>query len=72
MQHWILVSENLFLIFRFSLVQKTGLPCTALCFNLHETNEILVALADYSLRCYNTGKQPLQHLSLENQNIGLQ
>ena len=41
---------------RFGLIQKVGKPCTAIAFNLHQSNEVLVALSDYSLRCYNAGK----------------
>ena len=40
---------------RFSLVKRVGTPCTAIAFTLHQNNEVLIALSDYSLRCYNTG-----------------
>ncbi|XP_071502457.1 TBC1 domain family member 31-like [Diadema antillarum] len=39
---------------RFQLVQKTGVPCTALAFNLRHKTEYLVALSDCSLKCYDT------------------
>ncbi|RVE62489.1 hypothetical protein OJAV_G00157650 [Oryzias javanicus] len=38
---------------RFRLVQKTGQACTALAFNLRRTTEFLVALADYTIRCFD-------------------
>ncbi|XP_073233564.1 TBC1 domain family member 31-like [Porites lutea] len=38
---------------RFSLIHKTGTPCTAISFCLRRKNEVLVALADNSLRCYD-------------------
>ncbi|XP_056142116.1 TBC1 domain family member 31 [Lampris incognitus] len=38
---------------RFRLVQKTGQACTALAFNLRRTTEFLVALADYSVKCFD-------------------
>ncbi|EDO35457.1 predicted protein [Nematostella vectensis] len=38
---------------KYSLVQKTGTPSTAIAFSLRRKNEVLVALADYSLRCYD-------------------
>ncbi|KAK6174116.1 hypothetical protein SNE40_017453 [Patella caerulea] len=39
---------------RFNLVEKMGIPCTALCFNTVRTSEFLVGLADYTLQCYDT------------------
>ena len=45
--------------FRFSLIQRTGQACTALAFNIKRPTEILVALADYTVRCYDTGMSPL-------------
>ena len=42
--------------FRFSLIHKTGTPCTAISFCLRRKNEVLVALADNSLRCYDIGR----------------
>uniref|UniRef100_A0AAY5EYC4 TBC1 domain family member 31 n=1 Tax=Electrophorus electricus TaxID=8005 RepID=A0AAY5EYC4_ELEEL len=42
---------------RFQLIQKTGLACTALAFNLRRTTEFLVALSDYSIKCYDKGRQ---------------
>lgn len=41
---------------RFKLVQKTGQACTALAFNLRRTTEFLVALADYSIKCFDKGR----------------
>ncbi|XP_004838059.1 TBC1 domain family member 31 isoform X4 [Heterocephalus glaber] len=39
---------------RFNLVQRTAQACTALAFNLHKKSEFLVALADYSVKCFDT------------------
>ena len=36
---------------RFSLVQRLGIPCTSLAFNIKRKTELLIALADYSVRC---------------------
>uniref|UniRef100_A0A667YRM4 TBC1 domain family member 31 n=1 Tax=Myripristis murdjan TaxID=586833 RepID=A0A667YRM4_9TELE len=44
---------------RFRLVQKTGQACTALAFNLRRTTEFLVALADYSIKCFDKGRAQL-------------
>ncbi|XP_016301352.1 TBC1 domain family member 31-like isoform X2 [Sinocyclocheilus anshuiensis] len=45
---------------RFKLVQKTGQACTALAFNLRRTTEFLVALADYSIKCFDKDtRQPV-------------
>ncbi|XP_033368324.1 TBC1 domain family member 31 isoform X6 [Parus major] len=44
---------------RFNLVQKTMQACTALAFNLRRKTEFLVALADYSVKCFDTGTQEL-------------
>ncbi|XP_023606729.1 TBC1 domain family member 31 isoform X4 [Myotis lucifugus] len=38
----------------FNLVQRTAQACTALAFNLHRKSEFLVALADYSIKCFDT------------------
>ncbi|NXX75101.1 TBC31 protein, partial [Urocolius indicus] len=38
---------------RFKLVQRTMQACTALAFNLHRKTEFLVALADYSVKCFD-------------------
>ena len=46
---------TLLLCFRFSLVQRTGIACTALAFSLRRQTEFLAALADYSLKCFDTG-----------------
>nr|XP_058898766.1 TBC1 domain family member 31 isoform X2 [Kogia breviceps] len=39
---------------RFNLVQRTSQACTALAFSLHRKSEFLVALADYSIKCFDT------------------
>ncbi|NXE74971.1 TBC31 protein, partial [Cochlearius cochlearius] len=39
---------------RFNLVQRTMQACTALAFNLRRKTEFLVALADYSIKCFDT------------------
>ncbi|NXL74616.1 TBC31 protein, partial [Leptocoma aspasia] len=44
---------------RFNLVQRTMQACTALAFNLRRKTEFLVALADYSIKCFDTGTQEL-------------
>ncbi|XP_059501925.1 TBC1 domain family member 31 isoform X2 [Stegostoma tigrinum] len=43
----------------FKLVQRTGQACTALAFNLRRKTEYLVALADYSLKCFDTDSKEL-------------
>ncbi|ESO96315.1 hypothetical protein LOTGIDRAFT_227074 [Lottia gigantea] len=42
---------------KFSLIEKSSQPCTALCFNNARKTEFLVGLADYSLQCYDTVSQ---------------
>ncbi|NXA67885.1 TBC31 protein, partial [Mohoua ochrocephala] len=44
---------------RFNLVQRTMQACTALAFNLRRKTEFLVALADYSVKCFDTETQDL-------------
>ncbi|NWT25628.1 TBC31 protein, partial [Cardinalis cardinalis] len=44
---------------RFNLVQRTMQACTALAFNLRRKTEFLVALADYSVKCFDTETQEL-------------
>uniref|UniRef100_H3AHW1 TBC1 domain family member 31 n=1 Tax=Latimeria chalumnae TaxID=7897 RepID=H3AHW1_LATCH len=44
---------------RFNLVQRTGQACTALAFNLRRKTEYLVALADYSIKCFDTDTKEL-------------
>ncbi|XP_064194663.1 TBC1 domain family member 31 [Anguilla rostrata] len=44
---------------RFRLVQKTAQACTALAFNLRRTSEYLVALADYSIKCFDKDTKQL-------------
>ncbi|XP_037659062.1 TBC1 domain family member 31 isoform X2 [Choloepus didactylus] len=39
---------------RFNLVQRAAQACTALAFNLRRKSEFLVALADYSIKCFDT------------------
>jgi len=36
--------------------------CTALAFNLRRKTEFLVALADYSVKCFDTGKEKFKAL----------
>ncbi|XP_051920616.1 TBC1 domain family member 31 [Hippocampus zosterae] len=38
---------------RFRLVQKTGQACTALALSLHRSTEFLVALVDYTIKCFD-------------------
>ena len=42
---------------RFSLVQKMGGSCTALAFALRRRTEFIAAMADYSMKCFDTGLQ---------------
>ncbi|NXQ15775.1 TBC31 protein, partial [Peucedramus taeniatus] len=44
---------------RFNLVQRTMQACTALAFNLRRKTEFLVALADYSVKCFDAETQEL-------------
>ncbi|NWH57772.1 TBC31 protein, partial [Geococcyx californianus] len=44
---------------RFNLVQRTVQACTALAFNLRRKTEFLVALADYSIKCFDTETKEL-------------
>uniref|UniRef100_A0A665T124 TBC1 domain family member 31 n=1 Tax=Echeneis naucrates TaxID=173247 RepID=A0A665T124_ECHNA len=44
---------------RFRLLQKTGQACTALAFTLRRTTEFLVALADYSIKCFDKDTKQL-------------
>ncbi|KAF1665535.1 TBC1 domain family member 31, partial [Aptenodytes patagonicus] len=44
---------------RFNLVQRTMQACTALAFNLRRKTEFLVALADYSVKCFDTETKEL-------------
>ncbi|KAK7887136.1 hypothetical protein WMY93_026757 [Mugilogobius chulae] len=44
---------------RFRLVQKTGQACTALAFTLRRTSEFLVALADYTVKCFDKDTKQL-------------
>ncbi|XP_054841001.1 TBC1 domain family member 31 [Eublepharis macularius] len=44
---------------RFKLVQRTTQACTALAFNLRRKTEFLVALADYSVKCFDTDTKEL-------------
>uniref|UniRef100_UPI00398F2198 TBC1 domain family member 31 isoform X1 n=1 Tax=Pristiophorus japonicus TaxID=55135 RepID=UPI00398F2198 len=43
----------------FKLVQRTGQSCTALAFTLRRKTEYLVALADYSVKCFDTDTKEL-------------
>lgn len=42
---------------RFELVKHLSVPCSRLCASLKRKSEVLVALSDYSLRCYNVDTQ---------------
>jgi hypothetical protein len=42
--------------FRFSLLQSLGETCTAVGFGLHRRTEYLLALADFSVKCFDIGK----------------
>ncbi|XP_030074539.1 TBC1 domain family member 31 isoform X2 [Microcaecilia unicolor] len=44
---------------RFDLVQRTMQACTALAFNLRRKTEYLVALADHSIKCFDTDTKEL-------------
>ncbi|KAG7474161.1 TBC1 domain family member 31 [Solea senegalensis] len=44
---------------RFRLVQKTGQACTALSFSLRRTTEFLVAMADYTIKCFDKDTKQL-------------
>uniref|UniRef100_A0A3P8VUA3 TBC1 domain family member 31 n=1 Tax=Cynoglossus semilaevis TaxID=244447 RepID=A0A3P8VUA3_CYNSE len=44
---------------RFCLVRKTGQACTALAFSLRRTTEFLVALADYTVKCFDKDTKQL-------------
>lgn len=46
---------NVFFLLRFTLVQRTGALCTALAFTLRRRSEFLLAMADYSMKCYDIG-----------------
>lgn len=44
---------------RFRLVQRTGQACTAVAFTLRRTTEFLVALADYTIKCFDKDTKQL-------------
>ncbi|XP_029958071.1 TBC1 domain family member 31 [Salarias fasciatus] len=44
---------------RFRLVQRTGQACTAVAFSLRRTTEFLVALADYTIKCFDKDTKQL-------------
>ncbi|KAM5157490.1 TBC1 domain family member 31 [Mantella aurantiaca] len=44
---------------RFDLIQRTMQACTALAFTLHRKSEFLVALADYSVKCFDKDSKEL-------------
>ena len=50
------VNEIADILSRFKLVHKAGQACTALVACISRPDEMLVALADYSLKCIDTGK----------------
>ena len=47
---------------RFNLVQRTGTPSTAIAFSLRRRSEFLVGMADYSLKCFDTGQWNRFHI----------
>lgn len=47
------------------MVVKTGLSCTSLVCCITRSNEVLVALADYSLKCVDVGKGVMDTPNLE-------
>ena len=47
---------------RFTLVKKTNHACTALAFCTRRKSEILVAQADYVIKCVNAGNAALLYL----------
>lgn len=51
----------------FTLLTKTGSPCTALAFNLCRKNEVLVASGDCSLRCYDSERKELVSLMKDHE-----
>ncbi|TRY94739.1 hypothetical protein DNTS_021624 [Danionella cerebrum] len=44
---------------RFQLIQKTGQASTAVAFNLRRPTEFLLALADYSIKCFDRDTRQL-------------
>ncbi|CAN9514084.1 unnamed protein product [Ophioblennius macclurei] len=44
---------------RFRLVQRTGQACTAVAFSLRRTTEFLVALVDYTIKCFDKDTKQL-------------
>ncbi|CAH1780305.1 unnamed protein product [Owenia fusiformis] len=44
---------------RFAQVQRIGTPCTAIAFNLRRKTEYLVALADCTIKCFDTDTKEL-------------
>lgn len=41
---------------RFKLILKAKQPCTGLICCITRSNEVLVALSDYSIKCVDVGK----------------
>lgn len=48
-------------ISRFKLVVRGGHACTALCCSISRPSEVLLALADYSIRCVDVGMLHVSH-----------
>lgn len=44
---------------RFSLVQRTGTPCSAIAFKMRRKSEFLVGMSDYSMKCFDTDSKDL-------------
>lgn len=43
--------------FRFELVHRTGTSCTAVAFNLRNPSEFLIAMPDFSVKCFDADKK---------------
>jgi WD40 repeat protein len=40
---------------RFELVHRTGTSCTAVAFNLRNPSEFLIAMPDFTVKCFDAG-----------------
>ena len=56
---------------RFTLVKKTNHACTALAFCTRRKSEILVAQADYVIKCVNAGNAALLYCDNNHLNMFL-
>ena len=52
----LLQNVRISLFSRFNLVQRTGTASTAIAYSLRRRSEFLVGMADYSLKCFDTGQ----------------